>query len=82
MKPILKVLAIAAFAAAVAVATPAFGLEATGTIVAVDVTAGTITIASGQTFKVTDAQVFKSVKVGDRVYVEYTSDPNGLLVAT
>jgi hypothetical protein len=82
MKPFVRVLAVAAFAAAVAVATPVLGLEATGQVMNVDVTAGTITIANGQTFKVSDAEMFKAIKLGDLVLIEYTSDANGLLVAT
>ncbi len=82
MKPLMRLVSIAAFAAVVAVATPAFALEASGMITDVDVTTGTITLANMQKFKLSDVEVFKTIKLGDRVTVEYMMDGSTMVATT
>ena len=56
--------------------------SAMGRIVGIDATGGTITLEDGQTFALPDAEYLKSVKLGDRVTVEYKTDDKGVLIAT
>jgi Cu/Ag efflux protein CusF len=56
--------------------------SAMGRIVSIDATGGTITLEDGKTFALPDAEYLKSVKLGDRVTVEYKTDDKGVLVAT
>jgi len=58
------------------------GKTAMGRIVGIDTTGGTITLEDGKTFALPDAEYLKSVKLGDRVTIEYKTDDKGLLVAT
>jgi hypothetical protein len=81
MKPFLRALSVLAFVTTIAVATTAFALEANGMITGVDIAGATITLSSGQTFKLSDAELFKTIKLGDRVFVEYMMD-GSTMVAT
>ena len=42
---------------------------------------GTITLANGQTYSVA-SDAFKTLKLGDLVTVEFTTDTKGLMIAT
>ena len=58
------------------------GKTAMGRIISIDTTTGTVTLEDGQTFALPNADYLKSVKLGDRVTIEYKTDDKGLLVAT
>ena len=58
------------------------GKTAMGRIINIDTSAGTVTLEDGQTFALPSADYFKSVKLGDRVTIEYKTDNKGVLVAT
>jgi uncharacterized protein DUF1344 len=58
------------------------GKTAMGRIINIDTTAGTVTLDDGQTFALPNVDYFKSVKLGDRVIIDYKTDDKGVLVAT
>jgi Cu/Ag efflux protein CusF len=68
-------------AALLAGATLAFAAEATGTIQAIDTTAGTLTLDNGQVFTLSASVNAADWKVGDRVKLTY-DEANGEMSVT
>ena len=56
--------------------------EATGMIASIDATAATITLTTGDTFKLPTSVKPTALMVGAAVRLKYDTDPMGLLVAT
>jgi Cu/Ag efflux protein CusF len=56
--------------------------EAKGTISSIDASAGTVTLDSGDTFKLPTSVDAASLKVGDQVTIEYQQGDNGQMTAT
>ena len=56
--------------------------QTTGMIASIDAAAGTITLTTGDTFKLPMAVKPTELKVGAAVRIMYDTDPMGLLVAT
>jgi Protein of unknown function (DUF1344) len=56
--------------------------EAKGTIASIDASGGTVTLDSGDTFKLPTSVDAASLKVGDQVTIEYQQGDNGQMTAT
>jgi small basic protein len=73
-----------AVAATVIVAVPALGAPkmTTGMIASIDAAAGTVTLTTGDTFKLPMEIKTTALNVGAAVRITYDTDPMGLLVAS
>jgi hypothetical protein len=60
----------------------AFAEEASGAIQSIDTTAGTVTLADGQTFVLPAGFDTASVAVGDEVTITYEQGADGQMTAT
>ena len=56
--------------------------QALGVIVSIDAIAGTVTLASGDTFQLPASIKSTELKLGSRVRIEFATDDKGLKVAT
>src|ERR1051325_987614 len=84
----MRTFVVASLAAAAAgfifIAGPSFAApkQTTGMIASIDAAAGTITLTTGDTFKLPMAVKSTELMVGAAVRIMYDTDPMGLLVAT
>lgn len=65
-----------------ATAVSGFAAEATGTVASVNEAAGTVTLDSGQTFKLASTIAVASLRLGEQVSVAYEEGDNGNVTAT
>ncbi len=60
----------------------ALAAEATGAIQSVDATAGTVTLDDGNTYQLPQSVDAASLKVGEKVMIQYSKDSSGKMTAT
>ncbi|MEQ9690059.1 MAG: DUF1344 domain-containing protein [Bauldia litoralis] len=78
-----KLMVAASAAALLAVSSiGAFAEEATGTIESIDTTAGTVTLATGETFTLPATVDAASLQIGQDVTIEYEEGEGGVMTAT
>jgi hypothetical protein len=78
-----KLMVAASAAALLAVSSVgAFAEEATGTISSIDVAAGTLTLATGETFALPASVDAASLQIGTDVTIEYEEGEGGAMTAT
>ena len=80
MHKVMVALSAGALLAASSVA--AFAEEAKGAISSIDPAAGTVTLASGETFMLPEGFDTASLAVGDQVTITYEQDDSGNMEAT
>ena len=84
MRSITTVILAATAAGLILIAAPSAAApkQTTGMIASIDAAAGTITLTTGDTFKLPMDFKPTSLMVGAAVHIMYDTDPMGLLVAT
>ena len=80
MRKLMVMAGAAALLAATAVS--GFAAEATGTVASFNETAGTVTLDSGQTFKLASTIQVASLRLGEQVSIAYEEGENGNVTAT